>query len=64
MGGDYFGPGNFFFTRRSLAFYFLRGTVLDFCCQGHAYKNKQKNYYISVDSDLEKDTILIKCLVL
>ena len=31
---EYFGPGIFFFARRSLAFYFfLRGTVLDFFSQ-------------------------------
>ena len=29
-GEDYFGPGFFFFAHRSLAFYFLGGTVLDF----------------------------------
>ena len=39
----YFGLGYmFFFAGQSLAFYFLRGTVLDFLLQDHGYKNKKK----------------------
>ena len=54
----------FFFARRSLAFYFLRGTVLNFFARIMRIKTNKKVYYISVDSDLEIDTRLIKCLVL
>ena len=52
----------FFFAR--LAFYFIRGTVLDIFSQDHAYITNKKVYYISVDSDLLMDMRLIKYLVL
>ena len=47
MGGeeDYFGPGIISFAHLSMAFYFLRGTVLDFFSQDYAYKNKQKSLF-------------------
>ena len=64
-GGDYFGPGKNYFTHRRLAFYFSRGTLLDFfSARITCIKSKQKKYHISVDGDLEMDTRLNKSLVL
>ena len=60
---DYFGPGIFFLCGPEPGYYFLLGTVLDFFIRDNdAYKNKQKS--LSIDSDLEMDMRLIKCLVL
>ena len=73
-GGDFFDPGLFLFPHQSMAFYFLRGTVLDFSSarimciktkqESLLYKQNKKVCYISADSDLEMDTRLIKSLVL
>ena len=50
----YFGPGNFFFAHRSLAFYFLHGSVLDFFSDRiMCIKQNKKVFYISANSDLE-----------
>ena len=55
--------GFFFFVRRSLAFYFCLVRSWIFSARIMRIKTK-KVYYISVDSDLEMDTRLIKCLAL
>ena len=55
----------FFFTHRSLAFYFLRVMALDFIsARIMRIETNKKVYYVSIDSDLEMDTRLIKYPVL
>ena len=72
---DFYGGGEggtntlvldfFFFTHRSRTFYFLRGTVLDFFpARIMRIETNKKVYYISIDSDLEKESRLIQNLVL
>ena len=58
--GDYFGSG-IMFSSHTEAWPFC-GTVLDFFfSQDHAYlQNKKSSLCISVDSNLEMDTRLIK----
>ena len=62
-GGDYFGPGYFL---RGLSLGFLIFSLVQpwiFFSHIHVYKNKQKVYYISVNTDLEITMKLIKSLV-
>ena len=55
-----------FFIGPSLAFYFSSGTVLDFFQPGSCILKQTKKFillFIWVDSDLDMETRLIKCLV-